>query len=1488
MGKLTLNKHYSTPSQCISNFDAIYGKSEVIVCNDIDQPGIYIYTTGASGNKAINVMDMSVIKLKANPSTATTGEVVSGDTLENIVSKLQNKINAASGVSSGITEKVENIIIGVGLNPDGTYKAITGKYVSTATTVADAITLLSNAIENEKADAIAQGKTYTDTKVQEEIEKLDAEAKAPLGGVFTAITETDGKISADTQMLAVELNPAMTTSNHYDFYLSGGTSRHKWGEIDVPKDQFLKDVSFIASATSSDITTAHDRGCIIELGKAYLVFNFTTSAGDKWVYTDMTSLVRGLTAKDIKISTAYTKTSYNIKAGTPTEDAINEITEELDKLNEKASAITITSTGKTINITTGTTGTNVDVYIDNESIVTNEKAQSGQEGRLSTYINIKRDIEGAKEATASTRMTYHLVKSGGTYYGGGSETYMTTDIVIPRHFITPDEATGPGKWVKVGTSAETAIGRYVVDTTKIGLAVQENIKNALGETEAMGNGLTTAWAVREFMKEGIDGDDVMVGWADHLPGSLLSYYGNIADGHILGPVAKANNVHEAVWKVNNNFDRVADSIGLVNLNFTASTYVDDVYKYDSANTQAYRYISGATTVMGAIKKLDDNIATEWGDFANKSIRTRQTGCEAIGKGSFAEGSGTTAEGATSHSEGYLTKAQGAQSHAEGNTTIASGVDSHAEGNNTKAQGNASHSEGYFTTATGNGSHAEGSATTASAVYAHAEGQGTTASKGSAHAEGLNSVADGIAAHAEGTSTEASKDNAHAEGQLTKAKEVYSHAEGYSTNALSAATHAEGYQTSANGLAAHAEGKSTTATGDTAHAEGLSTTASAAQAHAEGNTTTASGVDSHAEGNNTKAQGAASHSEGTTTTAVTANAHAEGLTSKASGNASHAEGNTTTASGDNAHAEGHFTVASGIDSHAEGNATTASTTNAHAEGQSTQANATAAHAEGGLSVAGGIASHAEGSATTASGVASHAEGTSTVASTANSHTEGLGTKVSNTEEHASGKYNATEAGQIFSIGIGTSDAARKNAMCFSTSGTVKGETILTTKEQLSAQTTTGKLVDAKAVNDLFNYQRGWSAITLSAGNTIKADNNGDTITISGNTYVDVVGTDDPEKIQITTDVADTKAALTAATANNQLAGAYGVREWIQSLDKTGVTTTGQFLRYVTEADGVVAEVKGYIKDTDVKISAVTPSSTNVKEEFALFNGNNVELGNRIKIYKDSAFVRAYIGTMGDTINNDTGVVTPGTGSESLNIIHLDVNGKYQMVKIDLETFVIETEFKDGLKVSGHNVYVTVDTNSEKDDEGKHFLQVLSGGVEVRGINNQIARRINELNASVSSNDQGVAVTVAETNGKLSGIAVAVTTLDTDTAITSAATSVVSGKGVRAAIDALDSTATTTSNAYALTSVTITNGKISAKGETNKIASASTAASADTLDGKHATDLLTEFTNTSTGTNGESRITVGGTSKTCKVNADTVDGYHFVVGSTGTTANTIYFL
>lgn len=211
-----------------------------------------------------------------------------------------------------------------------------------------------------------------------------------------------------------------------------------------------------------------------------------------------------------------------------------------------------------------------------------------------------------------------------------------------------------------------------------------------------------------------------------------------------------------------------------------------------------------------------------------------------------------------------------------------------------------------------------------------------------------------------------------------------------------------------------EGKDVTlAKGDASHAENCSEAIGVAS-HAEG-CSSSIGDFSHAEGQSTKAYGYGSHTEGdrTITSPTAAYSHAEGHFSNACNAHAHAEGTSTISSGKGAHAENYNTTASGDYSHAEGGGTKATGKYSHAEGKD--------------SVASGEISHAGGLGCTASAYASVSFGSNSNAT--NTASVAIGDHVNSTQkaEFACGKYNNSQEDTLFSIGIGTKESNRKNAL-----------------------------------------------------------------------------------------------------------------------------------------------------------------------------------------------------------------------------------------------------------------------------------------------------------------------------------------------------------------------------------------------------------------------------------------------------------------------------
>ena len=376
-----------------------------------------------------------------------------------------------------------------------------------------------------------------------------------------------------------------------------------------------------------------------------------------------------------------------------------------------------------------------------------------------------------------------------------------------------------------------------------------------------------------------------------------------------------------------------------------------------------------------------------------------------------------------------------EGYSIGNTTTASGEHSFAEGLSTSAYGNYSHAEGHDTTATGKASHAEGDQCSSYGSYSHAEGK--------------RSDARGDATHAEGSETKALGDYSHAEGCMTHATADKSHAEGYNTNAEGENSHAEGSGSHTIGNAAHAEGSGALAEGVAAHAEGYNTEAIADKSHAEGELTHAIGETSHVEGYKTFAT-YRSHAEGSQVAAI--GGHAEGTGSNVGRvvtiqSVSDTPNTLTIITTSTSVQVGDILVRKDGSSgevlngmgikilellNQEGTSAKTDISTSIPMNTGTYYKFTPA-----LGGAFGSSSHSEGRQCAAVGdYGSHAEGYYTTASGESSHTEGKCTQTTNEAEHAEGSYNLSTSNVTkSSIGIGTAEDARKNAVEVTIDGSV---------------------------------------------------------------------------------------------------------------------------------------------------------------------------------------------------------------------------------------------------------------------------------------------------------------------------------------------------------------------------------------------------------------------------------------------------------------------
>ena len=155
-------------------------------------------------------------------------------------------------------------------------------------------------------------------------------------------------------------------------------------------------------------------------------------------------------------------------------------------------------------------------------------------------------------------------------------------------------------------------------------------------------------------------------------------------------------------------------------------------------------------------------------------------------------------------------------------------------------------------------------------------------------------------------------------------------------------------------------------------------------------------------------------------------------------------------------------------------------------------------------------------------------------------------------------------------------------------------------------------------------------------------------------------------------------------------------------------------------------------TLLTLSSITPSSTTVKEEYALVDASGVTKGSTVKIYKDSSLVSiTYITDTGDT------------HYQNLEYVYVDNSGNTNTEYVDMSSLVLETEFASGVTFSNGVAHGVVDPTSET------FLTVGENGFKLSGVQDAIDAAYEGLDATVTgeTSDGHITISIEELDGKL---------------------------------------------------------------------------------------------------------------------------------------------
>ena len=671
MARILYNKNVLAPSavtpQVFTTGQARFG--EIVICNDLNEPGIYIYTRAANGETKIQkINDVENIILKNDIDMTVTGDVVAGDTLEQIVSKLQNQStenreniaeeegraeaaeealsNRVSGLSgttlvfsSSTVHEVERLderidteihdtmVVVSGLSAgtmdeigrvDGRISSFSSSTMSevrridtvisdfsagteaqvsrlgekilsenaalSANTVTE-VRRLDDRITTEIADLSASTVNEVnrlDGKIESSIDALDTSISLPEGELITSLSETNGVISGGSKALSIVKDD---TGLIYDLKLGDFT----FGRIDIPQDQFLSGATFIQEATMVDVNEAYNAGQTIELGKPYLKFVWILEDDvQSPTFVDVSSLIDVYNAKDIKLSEEYDGNEFGIVSGKSLEEVVGLITNEIVSIEADVTERSMSSSDGTVIVTKSSSGTSLTANIDNDTIVKSELVSSL--GVLSTSLS----VDKANYDSGNVKTKYTLRSKNGEY----GVINDTRDIV------------SGGKFVNITTGSTADESGVRTDTVNIALTTQDVIDNAQGPEVENSNGLVTAWGIKNYVRNEVNGHVIMVGNEDLIDDRDYEYWRGKINFNELS--ADYDSIHGALLKTDNNFQILDETIGL-------PISGRSIHLYPSAMTENATVIKNDRTIMGALVSLDTAIGNmDWTGTTNEN------------------------------------------------------------------------------------------------------------------------------------------------------------------------------------------------------------------------------------------------------------------------------------------------------------------------------------------------------------------------------------------------------------------------------------------------------------------------------------------------------------------------------------------------------------------------------------------------------------------------------------------------------------------------------------------------------------------------------------------------------------------------------------------------------------------------------------------------------------------------------------------------------
>ena len=571
----------------------------------------------ADGHVSVKV-DMENGQLTA--VTVTTSDIASAD-------DLAEEVSARTTADTALQAEIDAIETAVGLANDGTYVAGDGQFTSAATSVADAIDKLDDAlasavtdieteIENKinALDADESGaSTYVNVRVQEEdgvitevsvddsaleaaIEAMDLAEVHEAGKAIVAVSEEDGIVSATAGTIAAQYVDVADADNHFT------ANNVEAALAELYTGYTAGDAAIVGDATASGDTLGKLEDRIEELAtdaKEYHLVKSTTglpeTIKERYSLVDADGNVSGDTV-DIP------KDSHIV--------SINYITDSGDPHYQNLEYVYIDASGETRT-----------TYVDMSEIVLESEFASG-------VTAIDGVVRGVVDPASETFLT---VGADGFKLSGVQDAI--DDAVDAEEqarkeadsAITEDLETTAATLVQMIEDAKDAATTKVVEGTDAGnnmeivptTGADDSVTYTINLTDiASASALTQEISDREDADEALDDKIDAVSAATDTAIAEEEEARKDADEDLQEQIdALSGSTDEELEKLQAELDAVEGSLG-----FT-----------DTAYTNSGIYISGET-VTGDIKLLDtalDTIEDRFTDALQKEIDDRESGDTAI-------------------------------------------------------------------------------------------------------------------------------------------------------------------------------------------------------------------------------------------------------------------------------------------------------------------------------------------------------------------------------------------------------------------------------------------------------------------------------------------------------------------------------------------------------------------------------------------------------------------------------------------------------------------------------------------------------------------------------------------------------------------------------------------------------------------------------------------------------------------------------------------